>query len=62
MKIEAQEYLARVNALRAKMAENDVDLVVGFSNHQIHVVFSHLGEYASCIVTVRGVGYRFEEP
>ena len=32
MKIEAQEYLARVNALRAKMAENDVDLVVGFSN------------------------------
>lgn len=32
MKIEAQEYLARVNALRAKMAEMDVDLVVGFSN------------------------------
>jgi Xaa-Pro aminopeptidase len=32
MKIEAQEYLARVNALRAKMAEQGVDLVVGFSN------------------------------
>jgi len=32
MKIEAQEYLARVTALRAKMAEMDVDLVVGFSN------------------------------
>ena len=32
MKIEAQEYSARVNALRAKMAENNVDLVVGFSN------------------------------
>ena len=32
MKIEGQEYLARVNALRAKMAENGVDLVVGFSN------------------------------
>ena len=32
MKIEAQEYQARVNALRAKMAENNVDVVVGFSN------------------------------
>ncbi len=31
-KIEANEYLARVNALREKMAENNVDLVVGFSN------------------------------
>ncbi len=31
-KIEANEYLARVNALRGKMAENNVDLVVGFSN------------------------------
>ena len=32
MKIEGQEYLARVNALRAKMAEQGVDVVVGFSN------------------------------
>lgn len=32
MKIEPNEYLARVNALRAKMAEQNVDLVVGFSN------------------------------
>ncbi len=31
-KIEAKEYLARVNALREKMVENNVDLVVGFSN------------------------------
>ena len=31
-KIEAKEYLERVNALRAKMAEANVDLVVGFSN------------------------------
>ena len=30
--ISKEEYLARVNALRAKMAEADVDLVVGFSN------------------------------
>lgn len=30
--ISPEEYLARVNALRAKMAEADVDLVVGFSN------------------------------
>ncbi len=31
-KIEGNEYLSRVNALRAKMQEADVDLVVGFSN------------------------------
>ena len=31
-KIEAKEYLARVNALRKKMAEKNVDLVIGFSN------------------------------
>lgn len=31
-KIEGQEFLQRVNALRAKMAEDGVDLVVGFSN------------------------------
>ncbi len=31
-KIEGKEYLARVNALRAKMAQDSVDLVVGFSN------------------------------
>ena len=31
-KIEAQEYLARVNALRAEMDKQGVDLVVGFSN------------------------------
>ena len=30
--ISKEEYLARVNALRAKMAEANVDLVVGFSN------------------------------
>ena len=32
MKIQGQEYLKRVNDLRAKMAEIDVDVVVGFSN------------------------------
>ena len=31
-KIEGKEYLARVNALRAKMAQDGVDVVVGFSN------------------------------
>ena len=31
-KIEGKEYLARVNALREKMAQQGVDLVVGFSN------------------------------
>ena len=30
--IEGKEYLARVNALRAKMAEENIDVVVGFSN------------------------------
>ena len=32
MKIQGTEYLARVNALRAKMAEQNVDLVVGYSS------------------------------
>ena len=32
MKIEGNEYLARVNGLRAKMAEMGVDFVVGYSN------------------------------
>ena len=32
VKIEGNEYLRRVEALRAKMAERGVDLVVGFSN------------------------------
>ncbi len=32
MKIQKEEYQARVDALRAKMAEQNVDLVVGFSN------------------------------
>ena len=32
MKIQPAEYLKRVNDLRAKMAENGVDVVVGFSN------------------------------
>ena len=31
-KIEGKEYLARIAALREKMAEHNVDLVVGFSN------------------------------
>ena len=31
-KIEPKEYLERVNALRKKMNDADVDLVVGFSN------------------------------
>jgi len=31
-KIEAAEYLGRVNALREKMDEQGIDLVVGFSN------------------------------
>ena len=32
MKIAPEEYLSRVNKLREKMAEMDVDVVVGFSN------------------------------
>ena len=32
MKIQPEEYLKRVNGLREKMAENGVDVVVGFSN------------------------------
>ena len=32
MKIQGQEYLKRVNDLRVKMAEEGVDVVVGFSN------------------------------
>ena len=30
--IDGKEYLARVNALREKMAEQDIDVIVGFSN------------------------------
>lgn len=32
LKIEAKEYLERVNKLRAEMSKNGIDLVVGFSN------------------------------
>ena len=60
MKIEAQEYLARVNALRAKMAENDVDLVVGFSNLlEIAIVryycgFAPTNESSAIIIPAKG--------
>ena len=60
MKIEANEYLARVNALRAKMAEQDVDLVVGFSNLlEIAIVryycgFAPVNESSAIVIPAEG--------
>lgn len=60
MKIEATEYLARVSALRAKMAEEQVDLVVGFSNLlEIAIVryycgFAPVNESAAIVIPAEG--------
>ena len=58
--IEAQEYLARVNALRSKMSEKGVDLVVGFSNLlEIAIVryycgFAPVNESAAIVIPASG--------
>ena len=60
MKIEANEYLARVNALREKMAEQNVDLVVGFSNLlEIAIVryycgFAPVNESSAIVIPAEG--------
>ncbi len=60
MKIEANEYLFRVNALRSKMAEQNVDLVVGFSNLlEIAIVryycgFAPVNESAAIVIPKEG--------
>ena len=59
-KIESFEYLQRVNALRKKMAENGVDLVVGFSNLlEIAIVryycgFAPVNESAAIVIPAQG--------
>jgi len=59
-KIEAKEYLERVNALRAKMAEANVDLVVGFSNLlEIAIVryycgFAPVNESSAIVIPAEG--------
>ena len=59
-KIEAQEYLARVNALRGEMAKQGVDLVVGFSNLlEIAIVryycgFAPVNESSAIIIPAEG--------
>ncbi|MBE6596190.1 MAG: aminopeptidase P family protein [Ruminococcaceae bacterium] len=59
-KIEANEYLVRVNALREKMAEAGVDLVVGFSNLlEIAIVryycgFAPVNESAAIVIPADG--------
>ena len=60
MKIEANEYAARVSALRAKMAEQNVDLVVGFSNLlEIAIVryycgFAPVNESSAIVIPAEG--------
>lgn len=60
LKIEAKEYLERVNALRAKMAEANVDLVVGFSNLlEIAIVryycgFAPVNESSAIVIPAEG--------
>ena len=60
MRIEGTEYLARVNALRSKMAEENVDLVVGFSNLlEIAIVryycgFAPVNESAAIVIPAEG--------
>lgn len=60
MKIEKTEYLARVNALRDKMAQENVDLVVGFSNLlEIAIVryycgFAPVNESAAIVIPAEG--------
>lgn len=59
-KIESFEYLQRVNALRKKMAENGVDLAVGFSNLlEIGIVryycgFAPVNESSAIIIPIDG--------
>ena len=59
-KIEGKEYLMRVEALRKKMAESDVDLVVGFSNLlEIAIVryycgFAPVNESSAIIIPAEG--------
>ena len=60
MKIEANEYAARVSALRGKMAEQNVDLVVGFSNLlEIAIVryycgFAPVNESSAIVIPAEG--------
>ncbi len=60
LKIEGKEYLDRVNALRAKMAEQNVDLVVGFSNLlEIAIVryycgFAPVNESSAIVIPAEG--------
>ena len=59
-KIEGKEYTQRVKALRGKMAEAGVDLVVGFSNLlEIAIVRSYCGfapvnESAAIVIPAEG--------
>ena len=59
-KIEANEYLKRVNDLRVKMAEANVDLVVGFSNLlEIAIVryycgFAPVNESSAIVIPAEG--------
>ena len=59
-KINAAEYSARVNALRLKMAEDGVDLVVGFSNLlEIGIVryycgFAPVNESSAIVIPLEG--------
>jgi len=59
-KIEGKEYLQRVNYLRSKMAEEGVDLVVGFSNLlEIAIVryycgFAPVNESSAIIIPAEG--------
>ncbi|MBQ4259542.1 MAG: aminopeptidase P family protein [Lachnospiraceae bacterium] len=59
-RIEAKEYLQRVKALRAKMAEANVDLVVGFSNLlEIAIVryycgFAPVNESSAIVIPAEG--------
>lgn len=59
-KIEPKEYLERVNALRKKMADADVDLVVGFSNLlEIAIVryycgFAPVNESSAIVIPAEG--------
>ncbi len=59
-KIEGKEYLQRVNALREKMAQEGVDLVVGFSNLlEIAIVryycgFAPVNESSAIIIPAEG--------
>ena len=60
MKIQGQEYLQRVNYLREKMAENGVDVVVGFSNLlEIAIVryycgFAPINESSAIVIPAEG--------